>query len=75
MQITSKTMGWLIGLIAVGTVSNVWVFLTPAVATVAQEQRSLTDDVRYLRDRMDEVHEAVGAHRGTPAGARKRTKQ
>lgn len=59
MQITSRQLAWAVGLIAAGTVGNVWVVITPGLATVAQEQQSLVDDVRYLRERVDEIHAAT----------------
>jgi hypothetical protein len=61
MQITSKTALSALGLVAIGTVANVWTYLTPAVASSAREQQSIRDEMKYIRDRVDEVHEAVGA--------------
>lgn len=59
MTLANKT-GWgLAGMVAVATVANVWVYLTPAAATSLQEQRSLREDITYMRGRIDEIYDAT----------------
>lgn len=61
-RVINNTLWGAIGLLAVATVAQVWVLITPAVADIQAKQTSAQDDIKYIRERVDALHDKLDKH-------------
>jgi hypothetical protein len=53
--------GSALALVATATVFTVWFYHAPAIATLESQVITVIDDIRYIRDRVDDIYNRLPA--------------
>lgn len=65
----NNSLWLLVSLVATGSVGMLWSYVVPTVSAHSSDLRTLTEEARYIRERVDEIHSAVGAQTRSPPPA------
>jgi len=58
----SKVITWcvsMLSLVVIGTVAAVWLYHTPAIASLQQQVSAMAENIVYIRDRVDSISDRL----------------